>query len=39
MMVQLWRFSQSEIDGTADGFIDAVFTVTEVLTHQLTPMS
>lgn len=31
--IELWPFSQGEIDGTPDGFIDAVFTQGPELTH------
>ena len=31
--IELWPFSQGEIDGTADGFVDAVFAEPENLHH------
>lgn len=31
--VELWPFSQGEIDGTADGFVDAVFAEGVAMTH------
>ncbi len=34
--VELWPFSQGEIDGTPDGFIDAVFTQGPDLRHEST---
>lgn len=34
--VELWPFSQGEIDRTADGFVDAVFTQGEQLRHSST---
>ncbi|MFC7532517.1 ATP-binding protein [Actinoplanes sp. GCM10030250] len=34
--VELWPFSQGEIDGTSDGFIDAVFTRGPQLRHEST---
>ena len=35
--IELWPFSQGEIDETADSFIDAVFTQGEELRHHLPP--
>jgi predicted AAA+ superfamily ATPase len=32
--IELWPFSQGEIDGTADRFVDAVFEQGEALTHE-----
>jgi predicted AAA+ superfamily ATPase len=32
--IELWPLSQGEIDGTADGFVDAVFEDGESLTHE-----
>jgi len=32
--IELWPFSQGEIDGTADRFVDAIFARGEALTHE-----
>jgi uncharacterized protein len=32
--VELWPFSQGEIDGTPDGFVDAIFSLGPALRHQ-----
>ncbi|MBM2618202.1 ATP-binding protein [Actinoplanes sp. LDG1-06] len=32
--VELWPFSQGEIDGAPDGFVDAIFTLGPALRHQ-----
>ena len=32
--IELWPFSQGEIDGTPDGFVDAVFEQGEALAHE-----
>jgi hypothetical protein len=32
--IELWPFSQGEIDGTADRFVDAIFDQGEGLSHE-----